>query len=110
MPESEFIRLVIQGGAVTVLVWIVWAFMSGKVYPASTVLDLRAQKVALEGKLTEKDQVIAALMGELKANIRAQEAAARQSEQASELVDPALFERIMRGIQDGIKKSLKGAR
>ena len=94
----------------TVLVWMVWAFMSGKVYPASTVLELRAQTLALEGKLTEKDQVIAALMGELKANIRAQDVATQQQAQASELVDPALFERIMRGIQDGIKKSLKGAR
>ena len=88
----------------------VWAFMSGKVYPASTVAELRTRLGVIEGKLTEKDETIAALMGELKANIRAQEAAARQSEQASELVDPALFERIMRGIQDGIKKSLKGAR
>jgi len=88
----------------------VWAFMSGKVYPASTVVDLRTQVSALQGKLTEKDNTITTMMGELQANIRAQEVAARQSEQASELVDPALFDRIMRGIQDGIKKSLKGAR
>ena len=94
----------------SVLVWMVWAFMSGKVYPASTVAELRTRLGVIEGKLTEKDHVIAALMGELKANIRAQDVATQQQAQASELVDPALFDRIMRGIQDGIKKSLKGAR
>ena len=88
----------------------VWAFMTGKVYPASTILELRERILILEGKLTEKDTTITTLMGELKANIRAQEVATQQQAQASELVDPALFDRIMRGIQDGIKKSLKGAR
>jgi hypothetical protein len=110
MPESELFRWVVQGGAVTVLVWMVWAFMTGKVYPAASVLEKTTRILALEGKLVEKDTMIASLMTELQANIRAQEVASHQQELASQLVDPAVLKKIMEGIQDGIRKSLKGTR